>query len=61
MYFLFCENGPISIFQLLKKQKEKLKYPEEKLKGTANHYALPIHIGVSKKHHVNIFQHLLLC
>jgi hypothetical protein len=30
------------------------------LKGIANHYALNVHMGESKKHHVNIFQHLLL-
>ncbi len=37
-----------------------MKYPQEKLKGITNHYALPIHMGVSKTHHVNIFQHSFL-
>jgi hypothetical protein len=37
-----------------------MKYPQEKLKGITNHYASPIHMGVSKIHHVNIFQHSFL-
>jgi hypothetical protein len=32
-----------------------MKCLQEKLNGIANHYALPIHMGVSKKHHVSIF------
>ncbi len=44
---------------IIRKVKEKI-YIWEKLKGTINNYALPIHISVSKKHHVNFFQHLFL-
>ncbi len=36
-------------------RKNQMKYPQEKLKGIANHYELHIHMGGSKKHHVNNF------
>jgi hypothetical protein len=38
-----------------KKRKKSMKCLQENLNGIANHYALPIHMGVSKKHHVSIF------